>query len=104
MMPAQPADLTDLGFTIDGRPITLQDVAARLPTCTLCGGVPIFIGCFIPHAHRAQAFLHKNEPIIGPVRPGKQRVGFYALCQACGADPATAARVEAHFLGPEPDA
>jgi hypothetical protein len=85
-------------LTIDGRPVLLQDVAAQLPACLLCGDVPVMVGCFIPHASRVQAVLDLTEPLIGPARPGKQRVAFYALCRTCVMDPTMAAAVEARLL------
>jgi hypothetical protein len=96
-MTEQPRALADL--TIDGRPVLLQDVAARLPTCLLCGGEPVMVGCFVPHPSRVQAVLDVTEPLIGPVRPGKARAAFYALCLACAMEPTTAAAVEARLLG-----
>jgi hypothetical protein len=86
-------------LTVDGRPVRLQEVAAQLPACLLCGGAPDMIGCFVPHPSRLQAVLDVTEPLIGPVRSGKQRVAFYALCRACVMDPTTAAAVETRFLG-----
>jgi hypothetical protein len=92
-----------LGFTRDGEPITLSQVAAHLPVCVLCGGRPDLIGCFMPHPSRVPAFLAVTEPRWGPVRAGKERVAFYALCQACADAPTTLAAVEARLLG-EPGA
>jgi hypothetical protein len=91
--------LADL--TIDGRPVLLEDVAACLPACLLCGDVPVLVGCFIPDPSHVPAVVAVTEPLIGPVRPGKQRVAFYALCQACADDPTTPGAVEARLLRAE---
>ena len=88
-----------LGFTRDGAPITLEQVATRLQVCLLCGGLPDLIGCFMPYPARVPAFLDVTEPRWGPVRPGKERLVCYALCAACGRPPTTLAAVEARLLG-----
>ena len=46
-----------------------------------------------------QAVLDVTEPLIGPVRPGKQRVAWSALCQTCADDPTTPTVVETRLLG-----
>jgi hypothetical protein len=88
-----------LGFTRDGAPITLEQAATHLQICLVCGGRPELIGCFIPHAAHVPALLDVTEPLFGPVQPGTQRIGVYALCQPCGRAPTTLAAVEARFLG-----
>jgi hypothetical protein len=94
-----PQDSSATGFTRDGQPVTLEQVAAQLPACLLCGRVPVLIGCFIPSPTGQRAFLDVTEPLFGPVRPGKERIVFYALCHTCADDPTTPGAVEARLLG-----
>jgi hypothetical protein len=80
-------------------PRTLEQAAARLSACLVCGGRPAWIGCFIPHASHVPAWHARTESRFGPVRPGLERLGVYALCQPCAQAPTTLAAVEARFLG-----
>ena len=49
---------------------------------------------------REPAFLDATESLISVVvvRPRKRHMGFYALCQTCGREPATLTAVEARPL------
>ena len=89
--------------TIDGRPVTVEQVGATLDGCAICRR-PEFteIGMFIPNGSTYSQLIARTWAMRLPA-VGKTRIVFYGVCERClrmGND-AIAALVEEKLFGPE---
>lgn len=81
------------GSTFDGQPRSPELVAAvvaaswkQMCRCLLCSRPSDLFGCFVPD----RPWEHGNPVYV----PGKARLIFYGLCDACSQQPDCSKRVE----------
>jgi hypothetical protein len=74
---------TPTGLRVDGREVTVEELAASLePCCFLCGAPRAAIGIFVPNPEAEKVVIERTRREKEP-RPGKRRTIVYGLCAAC---------------------